>query len=224
MRLVGYVRRSVANGDGEDGLEGQREAIREWASAQGHELVGGVNGFEGDDGISGTKSEDERPGLARALEAFRSGEVEGLVVHRADRLARSLTVAEVILAKVWEGGGRVFTVDGEILQDDPSDPLRRALRQMAGVFAELERNMTVARTQAGRRRRAAQGKHLGGRRPYGFQIAEDGVLVLDKAEQRKLRRARQMRDDGMSFRQIGDRIGLPGESVRRILLRQQQKN
>lgn len=62
------------------------------------------------------------------------------------------------MAQVWKNNGRVFTADqGEILQEDPEDPMRTAMRQMMGVFSELEHSMIVARLRAGRKEKAIQG-------------------------------------------------------------------
>ena len=37
---------------------------------------------------------------------------------------------------------------GEILPDDPEDPMRTAMHQMMGAFAQLDRGMTVASSAA----------------------------------------------------------------------------
>lgn len=47
------------------------------------------------------------------------------VVSSLDRLARSLTLQEASLQQVWGSGGSVFAVDtGEVMADDPDDPVR----------------------------------------------------------------------------------------------------
>ena len=56
------------------------------------------------------------------------------------------------MAEAWKCGTTVHTAEsGEVLRDDPDDPMRRALRQIVGVFAELDRAMTVKRLRDGRR-------------------------------------------------------------------------
>jgi hypothetical protein len=55
------------------------------------------------------------------------------VVARLARLARALTVQKASLAVAWQAGGHVFTADaGEVLRDDPANPMRTALRQVVG--------------------------------------------------------------------------------------------
>ena len=121
--------------------------------------------------------------LAAALAALEA-DADALVVANIDRLARALHVQEAVLAKAWAAGARVFSVtDGEILKDDPTDPMRTFVRQVMGAAAQLERGMVVARMQGGRRRLAAAGRHIGGTVPYGSSLADDGALVPVADEQ-----------------------------------------
>jgi DNA invertase Pin-like site-specific DNA recombinase len=86
----------------------------------------------------------------------RTGEADGIVVSSLDRLARSLTVQEATLAKVWAHGGTVLTTDqGEVPRDDPDDPMRTAVRQIVGVMAELDRKLVVKRLRQGRATKVA---------------------------------------------------------------------
>ena len=62
-----------------------------------------------DEGVSGTKELDARPGLAALLDRIESKGVKVVIVERADRLARDLMVSELILdqfAKVLTAGGQ----------------------------------------------------------------------------------------------------------------------
>ncbi|MCS5637955.1 MAG: recombinase family protein [Myxococcota bacterium] len=45
--------------------------------------------IEADEGISGSKAPSKRPGLSSALARLDSGEAEGLLVLKLDRLSRS---------------------------------------------------------------------------------------------------------------------------------------
>jgi DNA invertase Pin-like site-specific DNA recombinase len=166
MRVVGYVRVSTA-GQAEEGLglEVQERAIRKWAKQNQHRLVA----IERDEGISGANGIENRLGLHRAL-TLLEGEAEGLVVYQLDRLARNLTIQETTLAKMWDIGARVYSVDaGEVNPDDPSNPMGTALRQMVGVFAQLEKGMIAARLQAGRQLTRDKGKYAYGRPPFGWR-------------------------------------------------------
>jgi hypothetical protein len=44
------------------------------------------------------------------------------------------------ICHVWRLGGKLYSSEsGEVLPDGADDPMRTAMRQMAGVFSELER-------------------------------------------------------------------------------------
>lgn len=209
MNVIGYLRVSTDRQVEEGlGLEVQREQIEEWVARSGHHLIS----FQTDEGISGTKGVEGRPGLASALSAIEDGEADGLIIYSLHRLARRLDVQEAALAHVWRAGGTVFTVDvGEILRDDPSDPMRTALRQMIGVFSQLERGMISARLAAGRRMKAERGGFAGGPPPFGYR-SEDGELVPVDSEQATIARIQELRAEGLFIRDIAtalDREGLP---------------
>ena len=212
MKVVGYIRVST-NGQAEEGLglPVQERAVRKWAREHGHRLVA----ITRDEGISGTLDHTGRPGLAQALEVIASGRAEALVVPKVDRLARSLTVQEAVLAHVWRAGGRVFAVDaGEVEADDPDDPMRTAMRQMMGVFAQLERGMIAARLRAGRRLKSERGGYAAGAPPYGMRATER-TLVPDESEQATLERIRELRQEGRSLREIAQILEAEGVKTKR---------
>lgn len=212
MRLAAYLRVSTdLQADQGMGLQVQRQAIRAWAKASGHRIVG----WFADEGISGTHDVDARPGLLDALAFIEAGEVSGLVAYRLDRLARKLTVQEATLARAWSLGACVFAVDlGEVAQDDPDDPMRTALRQMVGVFAQLDRGMIAARLRAGRRMKAESGGYAGGAPRFG-QRAEGRALVPDDTEQETLKRIVTLAEAGMSSRRIADALNCEGRPSKR---------
>lgn len=208
MKLIAYLRVSTI-GQVTDGLglPTQERMIRSWAKAHGHRLVRIVS----DNGRSGTLAETDRPGLLDAIGAVRRREVAGIVVTSVDRIARTLTVQEAVLAKVWEAGGAVLAVDsGEILRDDPDDPMRTFVRQVMGAVSELDRKLVIKRLRNGRRTAIEQGRRGSGRSPYGYQ-SEGGVLRPVEHEQAVLDRIRAWHADGVSMAVIADRLN--AESV-----------
>ncbi len=226
MKLTGYVRVSTAGQADGLGLDVQERQIRSYAKGNRHRLVA----LHRDEGSSGTLDVVRRPHLAAALVDVSERRAGGLIVARLDRLARALTVQEAILARVWADGGIVIAVDaGEIPRDDPADPMRTAMRQMVGVFSQLDRAMVIARMRGGRELKAQQGGYAGGKPPYGYRAA-GGELVEDDTEQDVLRDMRRLRQRGWSYRAIADDLNVAGVAtrtggawhptvVRRILIR-----
>jgi len=203
MKLVVYTRVS-GRGQVNDGygLDTQLSECRKWARANGHKIVRVCT----DEALSGALDAIDRPGLSCAMEAVRDGDAAGVLMGRLDRLARAVTVQEATLAVLWKHGASVFTADhGEVLQDDPDDPMRTAMRQMAGVFSELDRRMIVKRLRDGRATKAAKGKHAVGLYPYGSKGGGAGLdrdAVPDDAEQVAVQRIVALRTEGKSYREV----------------------
>jgi DNA invertase Pin-like site-specific DNA recombinase len=211
MRLIGYLRVSTdLQADQGLGLDVQRRGIRAWAKANSHRIVG----WHSDEGVSGSNGIETRQALLDALNDLEDRKAAGLVVYRLDRLARKLTVQEATLARAWALGCSVFAVDlGEIARDDPDDPMRTALRQMVGVFAQLERGMIAARLRAGRRLKGERGGYAGGAPGFGVR-AEGRELVQDDREQQVIARIRDEHEQGRSTRVIAQALnddGLPSK-------------
>ena len=209
-KAIGYIRvSSVTQLDGY-GLAAQEQDVRKCAKTHDLKVIEVLR----DEGVSGSTESVDRPGLAEALARIESGEAQILVVARLDRLARRLTIQEAALAQVWKHGGRVIACDqGEVAHDDPDDPMRTAMRQMMGVFAQLERGMIVARLRRGRQLKKAGGGYAHGRPPYGFR-AEGGALVPVPEEQEAISRARELSKRGKSLRQIAEILGQEGHHPR----------
>jgi DNA invertase Pin-like site-specific DNA recombinase len=214
LRVVAYCRQSVNNGS--ERLEAQAELVTQWCEQQGFRLVAIER-----ETISGAVELEQREALARAIGRIRDGEAEAIVIPRLDSLSRRLHLQEAALGTIWRHGGDVYEVYGGLVPpDDPSDPYRGFIRVVLGAAAELEARLVVQRMQGGRKRNRAQGKTAGGRRPIGWRIDDDGLLVPNEREQRLLARARRLREQGRSWREISDRVGLPASTVRGILKRE----
>jgi DNA invertase Pin-like site-specific DNA recombinase len=210
MRLVAYVRVSSSTQLEGLGLDVQEQAVRTWAKANGHRIVELCS----DPATSGTVPFVDRPGVQCVLDAIQEGKAEGLVVAKLDRLSRLFTDQEAALAKVWEYGGSVFTVEtGEVLADDPEDPMRTAIRQIIGVIHQLDRAQIAKRLRDGRRLKAERGGHAYGRPPFGWK-AQGKELVEDPAEQVVLARIAELRQGGASLRQIGAQLEVDGHRPR----------
>ena len=164
--------------------------------------------------MSGKLNAEDREGLSCIVDAIRNRDADAVLIRGLDRLARELTVQEATLALIWKLGGRVLTVNGEVLPDDDSDPMRTAMRQMMGVFAQLERATVVGRLKAGRERKAETGGYVHGAPAYGVR-AEDGALVVDDAETEIVGRIRSMRAEGTSLKTIADMLNDVGVPTKR---------
>ncbi len=214
IKVIAYLRvsteRQVKDGYG---LADQEMQIRAWCKAHGHQLVRVVE----DDAKSGTLEAAERPGLLDVLKAIRNHEADGVIMRDLDRIARTLTVQEAVLAQIWKLGGHAFitTSPDEVPQDDPDDPMRTAMRQMAGVFAQLERAMVVKRMRNGRVTKADQGGYAGYGSPAFGTHSVDKELADDDREQAVIKRMRELRDTGLSYASIASQLNTEGMTSKR---------
>ena len=104
--------------------------------------------------ISGTIR--KRPALIRCLAALGSGDT--LIVWKLDRLGRSLRELIDMLDDLRERGVRFQSITEAI---DTETPTGRAMWQLVGVLAELERSLITERTRAGVKEAQKRGVKFG---------------------------------------------------------------
>jgi site-specific DNA recombinase len=213
MRVVGFYRVSTdAQVESGLGLEAQRSAVEAYCLTQGYELV--AHFTEG--GVSGKTPLADRKELLRALASVKTLEADALVVAKLDRLSRDpLTqmTAERVLAKA---GARVVSVAGEGTEGE--DPAQVLLRRIMGAVAEAEASFTGARVKEALRAKKARGERLG-RPPFGFQLRPGGGgLTPDKHFPEALR-VMELRDQGHTYKSIGQETGFTQNKVFRIVSR-----
>jgi len=149
-------------------LEAQREVLERWASALGYEVVETYT----DPGYSG--AQEDRPGLARLLEAAREKRFEVVLVYRLDRLARKVRLAYDLIERLEACGVGLMSYSEPSI--NTTTPIGKAVLGIMAVFAEWERDTFAERSRLGMRKAARMGKYLGGIVPYGYTV-EDGRLV-----------------------------------------------
>jgi DNA invertase Pin-like site-specific DNA recombinase len=189
--------------------------------------------IETDEALTGILPVHERPGLLAAIQAIEDGRADGLLVPDLFRLARELEVQEAALAMVWRTGGRVFAIDpgGEVLADDPDEPLRTTLRKIQGILGELDRALVAKRMRNGRKAQAAAGGYAGYGSPRFGTRSEGGVLVTKEREAAIASRIAELAAAGKSLRQITSELNCAGlvskrggqwypQTVARVLARQ----
>lgn len=212
MRVALYTRVSTESQVRGESLADQEADGRSWAAQHGHHVAATYS----DPGLSGRLPAPERPGLTDALEALSSGSIDGLVLRDLDRLARELTVQEAVLARIWSRPGTFvyeYAASREVLRDDPDDPMRTAMRQMQGVFAQLDRAMIAKRLRDARRNKARRGQHANGPAPFGWRT-HDGELFPVPDELATLDRIRELRASGLRQSAIAEALNAESRQAR----------
>jgi DNA invertase Pin-like site-specific DNA recombinase len=143
-RAVLYLRVST----GDQTVENQRRELEATAAQRGWTITATY----ADEGISGAKGRDKRPGLDAMLKDATRGKFDVVMCWAVDRMGRSLVDLLGTLQELHGAGVDLFLHQQAI---DTTTPAGRALFGMMGVFAEFERGMIQARVKAGMERAKA---------------------------------------------------------------------
>ena len=174
-------------------VENQRHVLEEVAQRSGWEVVH----VFADEGISGAKSRDKRPGYDALLKAIARKEVQIVAAWSVDRLGRSLPDLVAFLSDIQSKGCDLYLHQQAV---DTSTPSGRMLFQMLGVFAEFERAIIRSRIMAAHERCRSKGIRIG--RP------PTPVSRLEKIE-KALKR-------GLSVRKAAAETGVSTATVMRV--------
>jgi DNA invertase Pin-like site-specific DNA recombinase len=111
-----------------------------------------------DEGISGSKGRDRRPGFDALCKGIARRDFDVVAAWSVDRLGRSLKDLVTFLDEL-----RAKNVDLYLHRQglDTATPAGRALFGMLSIFAEFERSIIVERVKAGLQRARAKGVRLG---------------------------------------------------------------
>jgi len=151
--IIGYIRVSTTEQDPEK----NEAAILKYAND--HDFPGKVQIVE--ETVSGTRSWKKRT-LAKVVDDLQRDDI--LIVPELSRLGRSLQDVLEILNMLSEKEVKVYSVK-ENFQLNGEDIQSKVMRTMLGLFAEIERDLIIARTKEGLEAARKRGKQLG--RPKG---------------------------------------------------------
>ena len=195
-KAVAYLRTSSAANVGadKDSDKRQRHAIAAYAKGARFEIA--ADDWFYDPSVSGADPIETRPGFNRLLDRIEGNGVRVVIIEDASRFARDLMTQELGILSLIKLGVRVITATGDDLTDT-SDPMKKAMRQIAGAFAELEKARLVSKLRVAReRKRAANGKCEGRK-----SLAERSPELIEAA---------RALNDGRSLRKISAALAEQG--------------
>lgn len=205
--IIGYVRVSTSNQvENGEGLEIQKNKITEYCAQRGLALVK----FYEDKGISG--SVRDRPALLRLLKDCETGKIQKVVVYKQDRLSRELTVSLWLETQFKKYGIELNSVvDPEY---DMEDPLQKAFKRIADIFAELEKDMIAMRLKEGRINNAKNGMRGSGAIAFGY-VKVDDKLEINPEESKWVEKVFRWATKGHSYTKIAESLNRNGLVTRR---------
>ena len=147
-RVALYTR--VSTSDGKQTTANQLRDLQLMAERMGWEIVAHYT----DEGISGARGRDKRPGLDAMLKAITRREFDMVAAWSVCRLGRSLQHLVSLLGDLDARGVDLYL---HVQALDTSTPSGKAMFGMLGVFAEFERSMISERVRAGLARSGKKG-------------------------------------------------------------------
>lgn len=198
MNSAIYLRVSTEEQVEQYGLDVQREKTAAMATVKGWT----VTAVYSDEGISGTKTEAERPGLAALLDAVEAGEVDAVIVAALDRLGRKTKIILDLVDRL-AARGVLFVSCRESL--DTSTAAGQFVLTIFAGLAQLERDQIVERTTAGRNARGRKDGEKGGRLPLGYVRSDNGPQV-DPVGAVIARRIFAKRQASLTLQRIADEL------------------
>src|SRR5881397_2504597 len=217
LPAVGYVRVSTEDQAKEGfSLDAQTMRIRAYCVAKGYRLL---REFV-DDGFSGRST--NRPGFQGLIAAVQAGlpeecrrvRIAAVVVARFDRLNRNLYDFLATQREMQRHKVHFASVDETV---DTRGPFGRFFVQVIAAFAELESGIIGERVRHGMRQKAIQGGFNGMSAPFGYDV-RDGRLVVLEAEATVVRRIVAWKRAGRSFAWITATLnarGIPTKKEKR---------
>jgi site-specific DNA recombinase len=163
VRCVIYTRQSIAAGDGLSSCQVQFEVCKSYVRSQ--QSVGWVllpERFD-DDGYSGATT--DRPALQGLLALVRARCIDRVVIHRLDRLARSVFACSNLLREFREFGVGLVVATAPELGGSAQDSF---MLNILASFAEFERELIAGRIAESRARLKARGLRVAGALPFGY--------------------------------------------------------
>ncbi len=170
-RMDLYVRVSRVGGREDESFisnDLQREQGTAWATSRGIE----ISKIHEDLDQSGGKL--ERPGLDVLLARIKSGETDGVVVSKLDRLSR-LGVGDALrlVEEITEAGGSIAALD---LGIDPTTPFGEFGMTIMLALARMERRRMSEAWEHAKTRALDRGARMGPT-PFGYARTEEGLLT-----------------------------------------------
>lgn len=187
ITAYGYTRVSSRGQVEGDGLKRQEVEVRSFAKASGYEVLK----VYAEEGVSGTTSEADRPAFQEMVEAILRNGVRTIIVEGLDRLAREYRIQETLLVYLASKGiDLIVARTGEnVTEAVMADPMRKALVQIQGVFAELEKGLLVKKLRVARERKRQEEGRCEGRKAYAPDTLPEAHRTA-LAAIRKLRRVK----------------------------------
>lgn len=162
-KAMAYMRVSGRGQVTGHGFDRQLDKIQAFCQDNGYDLVDVFR-----EQVSGTTNEADREQFTAMVRAILSNGVKTIIVESLDRLAREYRIQEQLLVYLAAKDIDLISANtGEnVTKAISEDPMKKALIQIQGIFAELDKSLTVKKLRNARERVRQQTGKCEGRKSY----------------------------------------------------------
>jgi DNA invertase Pin-like site-specific DNA recombinase len=154
------------------------------------------------------------------FQALQAGDI--VLCSKLERIVSSSQEAVKLIRQLRDRRVQLHIVElnGDVTDQD----LTVNFTQVAALFSALEKRKSAERIKGVKQRQRKQGRYLGGSRPFGYMIHENGRLIENPMEQRVLKKIMELKKQGKSLRAISSEVSTPVmpisfKTVQRLLQR-----
>ena len=156
----------------------------------------------------------------KLIDMLQPGDV--VLCSKLERIVSSSQEAVKLIRDFKEKSTQLHVI--ELGHDITSFESNVNFEMIAEVFSSLEKRKSAERIRGVKQRQRQQGRYLGGSRPFGYMIHENGRLIENPMEQRVLKRIMDLKKEGKSLRAISNEVSTPVmpisfKTVQRLLQR-----
>ena len=167
---------------------------------------------------------DRRESGKRLMNLLLPGDV--LLCSKLERICSSSHEVIKLVQKLREKSVQLHIV--ELGGDITDAELSVNFANVTELFSALEKRKSAERIKGVKQRQRKKGRYLGGSRPFGYMIHENGRLIENAMEQRVLCKIMELKKQGKSLRAISGEVSTPimpisFKTVQRLLQRHAQQ-
>ncbi len=204
LNAYAYLRVSGKGQISGNGFHRQLENIKRFCKNSNYKLV---NIYR--EQISGTMGEENRPQMGTMIADILSNGCKTVIIEDLTRLAREYRVQENILVYLASKNINLIAANtGEnITNAIESDPMKKALVQIQGIFGELDKSLLVRKLRNAREKIRQEKGRCEGPKPFGTLEGESEVLKTIRRLRRKPRNGGRKR---MPYQSIAEKLNCQG--------------
>ena len=153
--------------------------------------------------ISGTTRFQKRPQGFAILNKLKKG--DHIICSALDRFSRNTLDLLNLVEQFKRQKVQLHFIDvgGEVTG---SDAIGSVFLKLLSVFSEFYAKQLSEKQKATKDRMKTQGKYLGGKKPFGYDIDENNNLIICEKEQQVINQMKDLRGNGLSYQKISNEI------------------